>query len=130
MGDHPGRAGPSVSRDDGILHLVLNAHPWDEIKAGRKPVEYRARRWEDRIFPPGKTTWSGNRESAYHTVRLQRGFHKVDGKVPTLTFRIRMIDIGPADPRWTYGIVPEGEQFVRIWLGELLTIPLHARPKA
>jgi hypothetical protein len=108
-----------VSRADGILHLVLNAHPWDEIAAGRKPVEYRSREtWEDQIFPPGKVIWSGVRESAYHTVRLQRGFHKIAGKVPTMTFRIRMLDIGPADPRWTYGIVPNTATFVRIWLGE------------
>lgn len=108
-----------MSRADGVLHLVLNSRPWDEIHAGRKPVEYRDRsRWEDRIFPPGRRTWSGSRESAYHTVRLQRGFHKVDGVVPTMTFRIRMLDIGPADRRWTYGIVPEGEEFMRIWLGE------------
>lgn len=107
-----------MSRTDGILHLVLNAIPWDEIAAGRKPVEYRDRtKWEERVFPPGKVTWAGSRESAYHTVRLQRGFRKIDGVVPTMTFRIRMLDIGPADPRWTYGIVPEGETFVRIWLG-------------
>lgn len=105
-----------MSRADGILHLVLNAHPWDEIKAGRKPVEYRSLRWRERIA-----------EGGYTKVRLQRGFHKVDGKVPTLLFRIDHIDIGPADSRWVYGIVPTGEDLVRIWLGELLTKPLHAR---
>ena len=108
-----------MSRADGILHLVLNAQPWDEIASGRKPVEYRDRaNWEERIFPPGKVTWAGSRESAYHTVRLQRGFRKIDGVVPTMTFRIRMLDIGPADPRWTYGIIPEDATLVRIWLGD------------
>lgn len=99
-----------MSRADGILHLVLNAIPWDEIAAGRKPVEYRdIGRWDKRVN-------SGD----YRFVRLQRGFHKdkVTGKVPTMLFRIDRIDIGPADPCWTYGIVPTDEEFVRIWLGE------------
>ena len=99
-----------MSRADGILHLVLNAHPWDEIAAGRKPVEYRSRaKWEAKILP-----------FKFRSVRLQRGFHKDPGTgfVPSMIFWIERIDIGPADPRWTYGIVPEGEQFVRIWLGD------------
>ena len=97
-----------MSRADGILHLMLNAHPWEKIKAGRKPVEYRdIGRWDKRVN-------SGD----YRLVRLQRGFHRVDGSVPTMLFRIHAVDIGPADPRWTYGIVPEGENFLRIWLGE------------
>ena len=97
-----------MSRADGILHLVLNAHPWDEIAADRKPVEYRGLHWADKVINRG-----------YHTVRLQRAFQRgADGKVPTMLFRIREIDRGPADPRWTYGVVPAGEMFVRIWLGE------------
>lgn len=94
-----------MSRADGILHLVLNALPWDEIAAGRKPVEYRGMHWQGRISSGG-----------YTHVRLQRGFHRVDGKVPTLLFEIDRTDIGPADPRWTYGIMGGGS-FVRIWLG-------------
>lgn len=96
-----------MSRADGILHLVLNALPWDEIAAGRKPVEYRRRQWLHRL----------NR-GEYRFVRLQRAFQKIDGKVPTMLFRIAEIDVGPANPQYTYGIVPEGEQFARIWLGE------------
>lgn len=102
-----------MSRADGILHLTLNFQPYDEIAAGRKPVEYRSREvWEKKI-----------REGRYRFVRFQRGFHKVKetGVVPTMLAMIERIDIGTADPRWTYGIVPEGEEFVRIWIGGLIS---------
>lgn len=99
-----------MSRADGILHLTLNFQPYDEIAAGRKPVEYRSREvWEKKI-----------REGRYRFVRFQRGFHrdKTTGVVPTMLVKIERIDIGPANPQWTYGIVSEGEEFVRIWIGE------------
>lgn len=111
-----------MSRIDGILHLVLNAHPWDEIAAGRKPVEYRAMHWYERIVDrvhlfPGPVQIV----SHYRLVRFQRAFQRsADGKVPTMLWEIASIDRGPADPRWTYGIVPAGEEFVRIWLGARL----------
>lgn len=95
---------------DYTLHLVLKRLPWEEIAAGRKPVEYRSLRWEPRIF-------GADGKPMHKRVRLQRGFTKVDGVVPTMLFAIDRIDIGPADPRWTYGLVPEGD-VLQIWLGE------------
>lgn len=98
-----------MSRKDGILHLVVYARVWDEIKAGRKPVEYRDLRWFPRLTA-----------GAYKMVRFQRGFHKVDGKVPTMLFWIDRFDQGPVDPRWTCGVLttPPDWPYVRIWLGD------------
>lgn len=105
-----------MSRHDGILHLVLNAMPWDEIQAGRKPVEYRnIEKWSPRIYAPDGMI-------RFHTIRLQRAFQPINGSVPWIMYRIARIDIGPADPRWTYGIVPAGAEFLRIWLGNGVTL--------
>lgn len=98
-----------MSRKDGILHLVVYARIWDAIKAGRKPVEYRDIRWLQRI-----------KDGGYTKVRLQRGFHKVDGVVPTLLFAIDRVDVGPADRRYVHDLFPADLDLVQIWLGERL----------
>ena len=104
-----------MSRADGILHLVQEAIPYDECHARRKPVEYR---------DPARPRWARLLEDiqagVYHSVRLQRGFHKdpVTGKVPTELRRIARADSGPADPRWVYGILQDGKDYTRIWLEE------------
>lgn len=114
-----------MSRADGILHLILHGQPYDDIARGFKPVEYRTRtNWEERILGklvpmPFGSTARRPTSAPYITVRFQRGFHKdkATGRVPTMEFAIERVDIGLADPRWTYGIVPQGEEFVRIWIG-------------
>lgn len=104
-----------MSRADGILHLVLERLPWEEIEADRKPVEYR---------DPERPKWAHLLEDiqagVFHSVRLQLGFHKdpLTGKVPTVLRRIASADSGPADPLWVYGILPGGKILTRIWIGE------------
>lgn len=110
-----------MSRADGILHLVLADAPYADIEAGRKPVEYRGLHWFYRIVErihlfPGPVQLI----PAYTWVRFQRGYRKDPGtgRVPTMLWEIDRVDQGPSDPQWTYGIVSNDQQYLRIWLGK------------
>lgn len=104
-----------MSRGDGILHLVLEGLPYDEIEADRKPVEYR-----DPDSPKWRNLLQDIRSGVFHSVRLQRGFHKdpKTGKVPTVLRKIQSADIGETSPQWVYGILRGEKVYIRIWLGD------------
>ena len=75
-----------------ILHLVLTYRWFDEIRAGRKTVEYRAMggKWDKQIW--------GQRELITHA-RFQRAYDK---NPKTILRRVTKIDIGQCPyPGWS-----------------------------
>lgn len=71
------------------LHLVLTHHWFDEIRAGRKRIEYRAitAHWRNRIW---------KKRQYIKTVTFARGYTS-----ETLTFNVVKIDMGHCPyPEW------------------------------
>lgn len=99
-----------MARRDGILHAVVFARVFDLIEANGKPVEYR-----DPESPVGRAALAGG----YHSIRFQRAFHRVGPTVPTTVRRITRVDVGPAEPKWTLGVLEPGREWVRIWFEEI-----------
>lgn len=95
-----------MSRRDGILHAVVFAQVFALIEANGKPVEYR-----EPESPVGRAALAGG----HKYIRFQRGFHRVGPKVPTFLRKITHVDVGPAEPQWTLGVLKPGKEYVRIW---------------
>ena len=99
-----------MSRQDGILRVVLTGKWYDMIERGEKLEEYRGEHWSHRLLWDG-TCWNPPlmREDhfiPYHTIVASRGY-----TARTLTRKIKRIRWGTPRPEWS-GDTVTGDCFV------------------